>query len=73
MPVPAYTRGSAILVAIHLMAVAGCGTFIDEDDTMYVLDSESGDERNPGMRRGLYIGNARDGSVQTFIPPHENV
>ncbi len=46
--------------------------FIDEDDTMYVLDSESGDERNPGMRRGLYIGNARDGSVQAFIPPHEN-
>ena len=46
--------------------------FIDENDTMYVLDSESGDERNPGMRRGLYIGNARDGSLQAFIPPHEN-
>ena len=26
MPVPAYTRGSAILLAIHLIAVAGCGT-----------------------------------------------
>ena len=24
------------------------------------------------MRRGLYIRNARDGSVQAFIPPHEN-
>jgi sugar lactone lactonase YvrE len=45
---------------------------IDEDDTMYVLDSESGDQRNPGMRRGVYIGSARDGSVHTFIPPHEN-
>ena len=46
--------------------------FIDENDTMYVPDSESGDERNPGMRRGVYIGNARDGSVHAFIPPHEN-
>lgn len=46
--------------------------FIDENDTMYVPDSESGDGRNPGMRRGVYIGNARDGSVHAFIPPHEN-
>ena len=46
--------------------------FIDDDDTMYVLDSESGDERNPGMRRGLYIGNAKDGSLKAYIPPHEN-
>jgi sugar lactone lactonase YvrE len=44
--------------------------FIDDDDTMYVLDSESGDERNPGMRRGIYIGSARDGTVQNFIEPH---
>jgi DNA-binding beta-propeller fold protein YncE len=44
--------------------------FIDEDDTMYVLDSESGDERNPGVRRGIYIGSARDGSVTNFIEPH---
>ncbi len=44
--------------------------FIDANDMMYVLDSESGDERNPGMRRGVYIGSARDGSVLTFIEPH---
>ena len=44
--------------------------FIDDDDTMYVADSESGDERNPGMRRGIYIGSARDGTVHDFIPPH---
>jgi sugar lactone lactonase YvrE len=44
--------------------------FIDSDDTMYVLDSESGDERNPGMRRGIYIGSARDGSLRAFVPPH---
>ena len=45
--------------------------FIDEDDTMYVLDSESGDERNPGYRRGIYIGSARDGSLSAYVPPHE--
>ena len=44
--------------------------FIDEDDTMYVLDSESGDERNLGFRRGIYIGSARDGSLSAFVPPH---
>jgi DNA-binding beta-propeller fold protein YncE len=44
--------------------------FIDEDDTMYVVDSESGDERNPGVRRGIYIGSARDGTVHTFVEPH---
>ncbi len=46
--------------------------FIDSNDVMYVLDSESGDERNPGMRRGVYIGSARDGSIRTFIEPHPN-
>lgn len=45
--------------------------FIDSDDTMYVLDSESGDERNPGMKRGLYIGSAVGGTLQAYIPPHE--
>ena len=29
---------------------------------MYMPDSESGDGRNPGMRRGVYIGSAKDGS-----------
>jgi sugar lactone lactonase YvrE len=45
--------------------------FIDDDDTMYVLDSESGDERNPGYRRGIYIGSARDGTLTAWVPPHE--
>ena len=44
--------------------------FIDANDVMYVLDSESGDERNPGMRRGVYIGSAKDGTVTNFIEPH---
>jgi hypothetical protein len=44
--------------------------FIDANDVMYVLDSESGDERNPGMKRGVYIGSAKDGTVTNFIQPH---
>ena len=44
--------------------------FIDVDDTMYVVDAESGDERNPGVRRGIYIGSARDGTVTNYIEPH---
>ena len=44
--------------------------FIDASDRIYVVDSESGDERNPGMRRGVYIGSARDGTVTNFIEPH---
>jgi hypothetical protein len=47
--------------------------FIDDDDTMYVVDSESGDERNPGMRRGIYIGSARDGTVLSFVEPHPSM
>ena len=45
--------------------------FIGEDDTIYVIDSESGDERNPGFRRGIYIGDATDGSIKGFVPAHE--
>ena len=47
--------------------------FIDDDDTMYVLDSESGDERNPGFRRGIYIGSARDGSLSAYVPAHDDI
>jgi len=45
--------------------------FIGEDDTIYAIDSESGDERNPGFRRGIYIGDATDGSIKGFVPAHE--
>ena len=49
------------------------GIFIDKDDTIYVTDSESrdGDEGygyNPGCKRGIRIGSAKDGSVRYFIP-----
>jgi sugar lactone lactonase YvrE len=44
--------------------------FIDENDVLYTIDSESSDETNPGYARGIYIGNARTGEVTGFIPPH---
>lgn len=56
---------------------------IDDNDVIYVADSESRDGRtntgqpalspsgygfNPGAQRGIRIGSARDGSVSSFIP-----
>lgn len=45
--------------------------FVGPDDVLLSVDAESGDERNPGFRRGVYVGSARDGSLSAFIPPHE--
>lgn len=57
--------------------------YIDANDVLYVADSESRDGRtntgrsalpstgygyDPGARRGIRIGSARDGSVQYFVP-----
>ncbi len=48
------------------------GIFIDKNDAMYVTDSESTDREgyghNPGWKRGIRIGSAKDGSVHAFIP-----
>ncbi len=44
------------------------GIFIDTKDNIYVADSQSDAKRNPGFRRGIRIGSARDGSVRAFIP-----
>src|SRR5690606_29394554 len=47
------------------------GLFIDRNDVLYATDSESNARRNPGMKRGIYIGSARDGTVTAFIPDPE--
>ena len=47
------------------------GIFIDANDMMYVTDSESNESRNPGWKRGIRIGSARDGFVTGFIPDPE--
>jgi streptogramin lyase len=44
------------------------GVFIDKNDVIYVADSESNNTQNPGFKRGLYIGSAKDGKVTALIP-----
>ncbi|MBI4519493.1 MAG: hypothetical protein HY701_01540 [Gemmatimonadetes bacterium] len=47
------------------------GLYIDGNDVLYAADSDSNARRNPGWRRGIYIGSARDGWVTAFIPDPE--
>ena len=49
------------------------GVYIDAGDTIYVADSESNTTQNPGFRRGLRIGSAKDGRVAALIPDPEPV
>jgi len=48
------------------------GLYIDARDTLYVTDSESTDTPgygyNPGWKRGIRVGSAKDGQVTAFIP-----
>ena len=44
------------------------GIFIDKNDTIYVADSQSNASQNPGFKRGLRIGSAKDGKVTALIP-----
>ena len=46
------------------------GIFIDDNDVLYAIDSESDDNYNPGWRKGLRIGSARTGEVWYFIREH---
>ncbi len=47
------------------------GMYIDENDILFAVDSESNMRRNPGWKRGVYIGSVRDGWVTDFIPDPE--
>jgi sugar lactone lactonase YvrE len=47
------------------------GVFIDKNDTIYVVDSQSNTTQNPGFTRGIRIGSARDGKVAVFIPSND--
>lgn len=47
------------------------GLFIDSNDILYATDSESNTRRNPGWKRGIYIGSVTDGWVTSFIPDPE--
>jgi sugar lactone lactonase YvrE len=46
------------------------GIYIDRNDTLYAIDSESDDNYNPGWRKGLRVGSARTGEVWYFVPEH---
>ena len=51
------------------------GIFITADDTIYVADSESGPDTNAnelmGIKKGIRIGSAVDGTVTAFIEDME--
>ncbi|MGH9196750.1 MAG: peptidyl-alpha-hydroxyglycine alpha-amidating lyase family protein, partial [Acidimicrobiia bacterium] len=47
------------------------GIFIDKNDALYAADSESNARSNPGWKRGIRIGSAKDGKVTAFIPDPE--
>jgi sugar lactone lactonase YvrE len=52
------------------------GIFITSDDTIYVADSESGPDTGahelPGIKKGIRIGSAKDGTVTAFIEDAES-
>lgn len=49
------------------------GIFIDADDTLYAIDSESDPNYNPGgWQKGLRVGSAVTGEVWYFVPAHES-
>ncbi len=45
--------------------------FVSDDEHLLTIDYESGDERNPGHRRGVYVGDAVTGEVTAFVPGHQ--
>ena len=67
-------QGGNYITAWHQFG-SPSGIYIDESDNLYVADSDSGyrpdvvsGSRNPGFKRGIYIGNALTGEVTAFIP-----
>jgi DNA-binding beta-propeller fold protein YncE len=46
------------------------GMFIDRNDTLYAIDSESNATRHPNWKTGVRIGSTREDKVTAFIPPH---
>jgi beta-lactamase superfamily II metal-dependent hydrolase len=48
------------------------GITITKDDTIYVADSESWGPDEPGWKKGIRVGSAKDGSVKYFIEDIES-
>lgn len=47
------------------------GLFIDANDMLYAIDSESNAMRHPNWKTGVRIGTTREDKVVAFIPGHE--
>ena len=43
------------------------GVYIDKHDTLYAADTQSNETTNPGYKRGIRIGSAKDGKVMAMI------
>lgn len=59
------------LIAVWKQWGRPSGILITKDGTMYVTDSESGGDRNPGWKKGIRIGSATSGKITAFIPDTE--
>ncbi|MDX1383088.1 MAG: peptidyl-alpha-hydroxyglycine alpha-amidating lyase family protein [Thermoanaerobaculia bacterium] len=46
------------------------GIYIDGNDVLYSIDSESDENYNPGWRKGLRVGSAETGEVWYYVPEH---
>jgi len=44
------------------------GIYIDKNDVLYAADTQSDEKINPGYKRGIRIGSAKDGKVTALIP-----
>ena len=47
------------------------GLFIDRNDMLYAIDSESNATRHPGWKTGVRIGSTKEDKVIAFVPPHQ--
>jgi kynurenine formamidase/sugar lactone lactonase YvrE len=43
------------------------GVFIDRRDVLYAADTQSDEKVNPGFKRGVYVGSAKDGKITAII------
>jgi len=48
------------------------GLYIDKNDKLYAIDADSSPATNPGWKKGIRIGSAKDGSVKYFIEDMES-
>ena len=48
------------------------GLFIDRNDNLYAIDSESNNTAHPGWKTGVRIGKTTEDKVTAFIPGHDN-